>query len=126
MGIRLLQKMLKQTLVYWPPAGNDGFGGKTFGEPVEIRCRWLYVNELFVGPQKKEIMSQAKAFPDNQAVRMELAGMAMEGTLAEVEAQESNDPYDLELSDGRKPFEIMKVGGNPTFQGDEESRTVWM
>lgn len=38
MGI--LEKMLRQTAVYWPPEQKDSFGRTTFGEPVEIAVRW--------------------------------------------------------------------------------------
>lgn len=37
MGI--ITRMLKQTAVYWPPAGYDKYGAREIGTPVEIRCR---------------------------------------------------------------------------------------
>jgi hypothetical protein len=31
---------LRQTAVYWAPAGADGFGRPTLAAPVVVRCRW--------------------------------------------------------------------------------------
>ena len=41
MGIdRFIQKVCVQTAVYWGNPVNDGYGGFTFDEAVEIPCRW--------------------------------------------------------------------------------------
>ena len=120
----LLQDMLVNTMIYWPPAGNSGYGDKTYGSPEEIKCRWTDVIELFVDPLGKEIRSNSKVYPDNTATLPQVGGMIIEALLSEL--SEVKDPNEVRLSDGRRPREIGKVGRSPTFDGDEDSRTVWI
>lgn len=41
MGIeRFIQKVCVQTAVYWGGPKDDGYGGFTFDDPVNIPCRW--------------------------------------------------------------------------------------
>ena len=41
MGIeRFIQKVCVQTAVYWGNPKDDGYGGFTFDDPVNISCRW--------------------------------------------------------------------------------------
>ncbi len=38
--LEFIKKISVQTAVYWEPTGNDGYGGKTWADPVEIPVRW--------------------------------------------------------------------------------------
>jgi hypothetical protein len=41
MGIeRFIKKVCVQTAVYWGNPKDDGYGGFTFDDPVNISCRW--------------------------------------------------------------------------------------
>jgi len=38
--INALKKRLVQDVIYWTSPTPDGFGGFTFGAPVNLKCRW--------------------------------------------------------------------------------------
>ena len=67
MGIEaLIARMCTQTAVYWGSPVADGYGGKTFDDPVEIKCRWENQVEKisWQGASKlgEEIVSRAQVF----------------------------------------------------------------
>ena len=66
MGIEnFITRTCSQTAVYWGTPVADGYGGKTFVDPVEISCRWENRVEKIsrVGSRTgEEIISQARVF----------------------------------------------------------------
>jgi hypothetical protein len=60
MGIEnFIKRTCKQTAVYWGNPTNDGSGGFTFDDPIEIICRWEDRNDIFLSPTGKELNSKA-------------------------------------------------------------------
>ena len=57
-----LTRTCKQVAVYWGSPVNDGYGGKTFADPVEIFCRWEDKNEIFVAPNGDEAVSKSVVY----------------------------------------------------------------
>lgn len=53
---------LKHDVTHWPVTGTDGFGGFTFGTPVEIKGRWEGKAELFKNADNEEVVSQVVAY----------------------------------------------------------------
>ncbi len=51
-----------QPIVYWGNPVSDGFTGYDYDDPVEIYGRWEELNEVIVGPNGKEMISQARVF----------------------------------------------------------------
>ncbi len=63
MGITdFINRMCKQTIVYWANPVNDGEGVFTYDSPVEILGRWEEVNEVVLGNNGKELVSRARVF----------------------------------------------------------------
>lgn len=60
----LLQRMLRQTAVYWPRLGEDDYGQPVYDAPVEIKVRWEDVNEQFLDQQGATEISRAKIYVD--------------------------------------------------------------
>ena len=46
-----LKKFFNQKAVYWPTPTPDGYGGYTYGEPVEVDVRWTVKQEKFLSSQ---------------------------------------------------------------------------
>lgn len=46
---RVIRRFCVETAVYWGNPQNDGYGGFTYDDPVEIQCRWEYVTEVNLG-----------------------------------------------------------------------------
>lgn len=84
----LLESMLKQTAVYWPP-GSAESGGVDFNErgerlyatAVQIKCRWTDVSKVFINAQGVEQVSRAKVFVDRD---VKAGGMLYLGRLTDV------------------------------------------
>lgn len=61
----VVKKFCVQTAVYWGNPVNDGYGGKTFDDPVELLpptngVRWEETTQVITNNQGKEIVSKAK------------------------------------------------------------------
>jgi len=59
-----LRRFFRQKAVYWPSPTPDGYGGYTYGEPVEVDVRWTVKQDKFLSSQGagngvEEILSRA-------------------------------------------------------------------
>ena len=70
---------LPQTLVYWPPIGDDGFGRPKYGTPVQYPCRWEDGLSETISSDGDVVYSSATAY---LAVTVNPAGVVWLGTLA--------------------------------------------
>ena len=60
MGIsKFIEKVCVQTAVYWGSPVEDGQGGMTFADPVEIACRWDISTTVISDSQGREVVSRA-------------------------------------------------------------------
>jgi hypothetical protein len=91
----LLIRSLKQTAVYWGTPVNDGEGGFTFADPIEIACRWENINQVVTDSKGNEITSRAVVFVLQD---LDEEGMLYLGTLEDL-----YDSLDLESSAGSLP-----------------------
>lgn len=57
-----ITRNLRQIVTYWSPGVPDGFGGITFGAPIQIKGRWEDRTDLFIDPQGKEVRSAARVY----------------------------------------------------------------
>jgi hypothetical protein len=71
-------KNCPQTAVYWGNPVNNGYGGFTYDEPVEIDCRWEDRNEIFVDANGDETVSKSVVIVLQD---MDLEGRLFLGTL---------------------------------------------
>lgn len=55
-------KHMRENITYWPPAGNDGFGGTSYGPPEPRKCRWQDDAVLFRDAQGREAVSQSVVY----------------------------------------------------------------
>jgi len=63
MGLEnVLRRQFKQKCVYWGSPVNDGQGGYTFADPVELDCRWERMDQIVKDDKGKEFTSRAVIF----------------------------------------------------------------
>lgn len=100
--------LLKEDCVYWSPSGRDEFGTQTFGEPVQLRCRWEDGERIITdGITKQEIIVSSTVF---LLVPVELQGMLKYGTLEDLD-EEDNDPWENDAREIRRTFRTPSVDG---------------
>lgn len=114
MTMRIIEKMLIQDAVYWPPIGNDANGQLQFGEPVAIRVRWEEVAKEFIGRDGTRKVSKARVYT---SVDTEPDGMLFLGTMDQV-----NDIYNPDNSGAEQIAQSEKL---PTIKGDQYLRTAY-
>ncbi|MFA7664165.1 MAG: hypothetical protein WCY33_05155 [Clostridia bacterium] len=75
-----LTRNLKQSLVYWAPAGYDVYGRPIFAEPVQVVCRWEDMFQKIVDKKGEEVVSKAVVYTENI---LEVDGVVFKGELTE-------------------------------------------
>jgi hypothetical protein len=58
----LYTRNMPHDATYWAPGANDGVGGKTYGAPVLIKCRWQDQQDVFRSDAGEELTSSAVAY----------------------------------------------------------------
>lgn len=87
MGI--ITRMRRQSCVYWEPTGQlSKNNDPIYADPVQMTCRWVEVNELFLDSNGKEQVSNAKVYTE---LDVKLDGYLMLGTLDDLV---TNNPLD--------------------------------
>jgi hypothetical protein len=82
-----------QDAVYWGNPKEDGYGGKTFDAPIDIKCRWQDIVQLLGTPDKESVISRATVVVLQD---LEEDGLLWLGTLANLTVQQQNDPRTIE------------------------------
>ena len=106
------------TAVYWGNPTTDGYGGRTFDDPIEVPCRWQQTQELFIDTSGKEVRSQAVCYVDRD---LDLGGFLYLGTLASLSSAEEGSPYEV-----ANAFEIRSLNKTHDLAGGRYLRKVWL
>lgn len=67
---------MPQVATYWPPKNNNGYGGTTYGAPVQLACRWQHGAALFRSPEGREEVAESVVYT---AGAVEVGGKLLEG-----------------------------------------------
>lgn len=98
-----------QDVTYWAPAGESGFGTRTFVAPILIKARWEEREVVDVGGATEIQKSGAKVFVDRTVV---LGGYLAIGDYAEILVPEL-DPRALSIAHIIKQYiEVPALSGN--------------
>ena len=84
-----IARLCVQTAVYWGSPVEDGTGGKTFADPVEISCRWEDTLEVITDAQGNDIVSKSAIYVTQD---VDEQGYIYLGTLADLDSAEEADP----------------------------------
>lgn len=100
MGIeKFVKSVCVQTAVYWGNPVADGYGGFTFDDPVEIKCRWEDKALIITDSTGIERMTDAQIMVTQD---LDVLGFLYLGTMDEVESM---------FESGEQDFDPMKVDG---------------
>lgn len=102
-------RQLIQLAVYWGTPVNDGQGGFTWAEPIEIACRWIDSVETVLASDGREFVSRAKVHIDRE---LDKNGMLFLGGLDDLDSSEEADPA---TSDNA--YSIRQTKRVPTVRG---------
>jgi hypothetical protein len=116
----ILSNYLKQKAVYWGSPSYDGYGGRTFASPVEILCRWVKKNEMFIDASGRETVSNAVVIVGQS---LDLGGFLYLGTLLDLDSS-SVTPDDVSGITGAK--EIRAITEVPDLQGTMVVRRAFL
>ena len=115
---KMLANQLKQTAVYWGNPQNDGYGGRTFDDAIEIAVRWEDRQERFVDTQVREQVSRAVVYVATDLV---IGGYLYLGTLTDLSSAEEGDPLSVSSA-----YEIRALSKSPDIGADRFARKVWL
>jgi hypothetical protein len=112
MGITsLLTRQCKQVAVYWGNPVNDGEGGFTFDDPVELYCRWEEMKQVVTDNKGVEVSSRAVVYLLQD---VDEEGMLYLGRLTDLSSAEEGDPKTVEGAYIIKRFEKTPALGSTT------------
>ena len=107
MGIEsFIKSMCVQTAVYWGNPVDDGYGGKTFDYPVEIKVRWDYKQRQVVLPDGKEINADVQVLTPED---LEVGGFLFLGELDDLYDFSSGVTNPLDAGDAYEILTTEKV-----------------
>lgn len=111
-------RQLNQTVVYWGNPANDGYGGRTFDDPVELDCRWSDKQDLFIDIDGQEKRSEAVVWVESDVV---VGGYLYLGDLDDLSSAEEADPFEV-----TNAFEIRRFEKVPSVKADQFVRKAWL
>jgi hypothetical protein len=108
----MITKNCVQDCVYWSTPVENGYGGKTFADPIEIKCRWEDKLQLIRLDDGNQISSRAIVYVLQE---LDEEGYLYLGTLDDLDSTEEDDP--TSITEGAytiKKFEKSPVLGSTT------------
>jgi hypothetical protein len=87
--LKFVSSVCVQTAVYWGNPQPDGFGGITYDDPVEIKCRWDGKVQLVRNDNGEEVVSEATVLVTRD---LDVNGMLYLGTLNDIDSGDQGSP----------------------------------
>jgi len=114
-----IARLCVQTAVYWGTPTEDGYGIKTFVDPVEIDCRWEDTLEVISDAKGNEVVSGSAIYVTQD---VDEQGYLYLGTLDDLNSGEEADPTTIE-----KAYEIKRFEKIPALRRtDDFLRKVYL
>jgi len=103
-----INRFCTQTAVYWGTPADDGTGGKTFADPVEIQVRWEIVKTLLdtkTDRDSDQTVSEALVYTKQDVDEL---GWLYLGLLDDLDSSGEPDPTNVSGSYEIKQFDKIK------------------
>jgi hypothetical protein len=110
--IDFIESVAVQTSVYWGSPVDDGYGGKTYANPVEILCRWDGSTKLITDAKGQQIVCVAEVMVTQE---LDIDGILYLGSLTDLSSGQKADPSTITGAQRIKQF--MKT---PLFASTDE------
>lgn len=119
-----IDRVCLQTAVYWAPLGDDGYGKKTFYDPIEVSVRWQDKKDLITDNTGKEVVTRATVYPTTD---VEEQGYLYLGTLDGLYDSASSSEAELDPMDIDGARMIVQFHKSPVLRStDEFVRTAYL
>ena len=115
--MRILKRMLKQDAVYWGVTGFNPSGEPEFAAPIDIKCRWEEVSEVFLSVTGADEVSNAIVYVDRDVV---VQGQLRQGKVANLPVPNGHP------SDNPGSYAIRKFEKLPTLDAKFFLRTCYL
>ncbi|MFA5935008.1 MAG: hypothetical protein WC827_03935 [Candidatus Paceibacterota bacterium] len=99
-----IRRVAVQTAVYWGSPVEDGYGGKTYADPVEIPCRWEEKVRLMTAADGSETKSKATVLVTQE---LDEEGYLYLGTLDSLDESGQDSDFILNPKNIEAAFEII-------------------
>ena len=123
----MLQRKCTQTAVYWGNPQEDGYGGKTWDDPVEIMCRWeektQFLGLIGEDGMGERTISRALVYTLQD---VEINGLLYLGTLDDLDSNQEDDPKSIEGICIVKRFEKTQALGSTSEFLRKVFLTPWL
>lgn len=83
-----LKRTLKENAVYWAPDTKDGFGGRTYKDPVDLKVRWEQKSRVITDAEGKESVSDAEVYV---LIDLEMEGKLWKGSTEDGDYSSSSE-----------------------------------
>lgn len=113
-----LERQRRQDAVYWGNPQDNGYGGKTFNAPVQIKVRWSVKQVLFADASGQQVLSDAVVHVGED---LDIDGYLYLGTLDDLSSEEGVNPLVLAGA-----FAIKAKSEVPNLQATDFVRKVWL
>jgi len=115
----LIEKICVQTAVYWGTPTQDGYGGLTFADPVEILVRWEDTTKIIFAANGEEYACIAEI---SVKIDLDINGYLYLGELSDIDAADQPYPKTIEGA-----YRIRRVDKTPVIKKtDEFVREVYL
>ena len=116
---KVVRRFAVQVAVYWGNPQNDGYGGFTFDDPVEVACRWEGKTAMEMSLDGSSQVSVTSVLLTQD---VDLNGYLYLGTLDDLDSDEAEDPMKVDTAYIIKRFDKIPM----VRKTDEFVRTAWL
>lgn len=108
-----LTRAVTQIAVYWGTPSEDGHGGYTFADPVEISCRWEDKQEIIEAQNGEQLLSRSVVFVTQD---LDELGYLYLGELADFDSTvDTADPISIDGAYQIKRFDKLQEHKSTTL-----------
>jgi len=110
---QFIKKVCVQDAIYWGSPVNNGYSGKTYATPVEIKCRWEEKMRVIHDDKGQEFSSKAQILVTQN---LDMEGYLYLGTLDSLESVvDETDPKNVTGA-----YEIIAIDRIPLFKSSTD------